>query len=84
MNHLRDMKPSRLALIGLGCWILLGDLPVAIASESFQAGFATTDTTPPVGWRCVGNYSELVSTGVHDPLFAKAMVLSQGETRMVK
>jgi len=27
-----------------------------------------------------GNYNELVSTGVHDPLFAKAMVLSQGQT----
>lgn len=74
------MKLSRLARIGLGCWILLGGLPWATASESFQAGFATTDITPPVGWRRAGNYNELVSTGVHDPLFAKAMVLSQGTT----
>jgi hypothetical protein len=74
------MKLSRLALIGLGCWIVLGGLPVALASDGFHAGFATTDITPPVGWRRAGNYNELVSTGVHDPLFAKAMVLSQGKT----
>jgi len=33
-----------------------------------------------VGWRRAGGYSEFISTGVHDPLFAKAMVLSQGGT----
>lgn len=45
----------------------------------FSAGFAVADITPPVGWRRAGGYSEVVSTGVRDPLLAKAMVLSQGE-----
>ena len=74
------MKLSWLARIGLGCWVALGGLSAALASDSFQVGFATADITPPIGWRRAGNYSELVSTGVHDPLFAKAVVLSQGDT----
>jgi hypothetical protein len=55
-------------------------LRLAAPAVDFQAGFATADITPPTGWRRAGNYTELVSTGVHDPLVAKAMVLSQGET----
>ena len=54
--------------------------PAVFAADGFNAGFATTDITPPVGWRRAGNYTEFISTGVHDPLFAKAMVLSQGKT----
>jgi hypothetical protein len=49
-------------------------------AQEFQAGFATADITPPFGWRRAGSYTELISTGVHDPLFAKAMVISQGDT----
>ncbi|MHC1767139.1 MAG: neutral/alkaline non-lysosomal ceramidase N-terminal domain-containing protein [Verrucomicrobiia bacterium] len=51
-----------------------------MAADDFQAAFAVTDITPPIGWRRAGGYTELVSTGVHDPLFAKAIVLSQGTT----
>ena len=51
-----------------------------IRAEDFQAGFATADITPPTGWRRAGNYTEVVSSGVHDPLWSKAMVLSQGDT----
>jgi hypothetical protein len=43
-----------------------------------MAGFASVEITPPVGWRRAGGYSEFLSTGIHDPLLAKAMVLSQG------
>ena len=54
--------------------------PAVFAADGFSAGFATTDITPPVGWRRAGNYTEFISTGIHDPLLAKAMVLSQGKT----
>ena len=57
------------------CWTILS-LPAA----EFRAGFATTDITPPSGWRRAGSYTELISSGVHDPLMAKALVLTQGET----
>ena len=48
--------------------------------SEFQAGFATADITPPVGWRRAGGYHEVVSAAGGDPLCAKAMVLSQGGT----
>ncbi|MDX1961531.1 MAG: hypothetical protein SFX18_00170 [Pirellulales bacterium] len=53
------------------------------SAAEFQAGFATADITPPVGWRRAGNYTELISTGVTDPLYAKVLVLAQGKTKIV-
>ena len=66
---------SLLALI-----VMALSAPAVFAEDGFNAGFATTDITPPVGWRRAGGYTEFTSTGVQDPLFAKAMVLSQGKT----
>ena len=74
------MKLTFLFLVRLGCWFAATPLLPAMATDAFQAGFATADITPPIGWRRAGGYTELVSTGVHDPLFAKAIVLSQGTT----
>src|SRR5688500_9584378 len=53
----------------------------APAAEPLEAGFATVDITPPIGYRMSGYFSERPSTGVRDPLLAKAIVLRQGETR---
>lgn len=67
-------------------WTLPGFLLVGLLAtpglraQDFEAGFATAHITPPTGWRRAGGYTEVVSTGVHDPLLAKAMVLSQGKT----
>jgi hypothetical protein len=57
-------------------------LATGLVAADFQAGLATADITPPVGWRRAGNYTEFVSTGVHDPLFAKALVLAQDGTTL--
>jgi hypothetical protein len=57
-----------------------------VSSEShaeelpWRVGVAVVDITPPVGWRRAGGYTEVISTGVHDPLVAKALVISQGDT----
>lgn len=64
-------------------WVLGGVILVAEGSAlaaDFQVGFATAEITPPVGWRRAGSYAEAISAGVKDPLLAKAMVVSQGET----
>ncbi|MSU21091.1 MAG: hypothetical protein EXS30_06820 [Pedosphaera sp.] len=50
-----------------------------LAAE-FRVGFAAADITPPVGWRRAGSYTEVISTGVHDPLMTKAMVVEDGTT----
>lgn len=46
-------------------------------AETVRVGFAEADITPPAGYRKGGGYSEVISTGVADPLMAKAMVLEQ-------
>lgn len=47
-----------------------------------MAGVAETDITPPIGFRMAGYFDERLSTGVHDPLKAKAIVLEQGGERV--
>lgn len=51
------------------------------AAASFEMGAAETDITPPVGFRMAGYFDERLSTGIHDPLHAKAIVLQQGPER---
>jgi neutral ceramidase len=51
-------------------------------SLPLQAGLAEIEITPPVGYRMDGYFSERLSTGVKDPLKAKALVLQQGNTKI--
>ncbi len=50
-----------------------------VAGAEFQAGVAVVDITPPIPWRMSGYFYERVSTGVKDPLQAKAVVFQQGD-----
>ena len=52
-----------------------------IAKPPLQAGFAEVEITPPIGYRMDGYFTERLSTGVKDPLMAKALVFQQGETK---
>ena len=61
-------------------WFLLLFLAASTSAAEFRVGFASADITPPVGWRRAGNYTELISTGVNDPLMTKAMVVQEGAT----
>jgi len=47
-----------------------------------SAGVAEVDITPPIGNRMAGYFDERISTGTHDPLHAKALVLRQGRTEV--
>jgi neutral ceramidase len=48
-----------------------------------QAGTAKTDITPPVGIELTGFISRhQPSIGIHDPLYAKAVVLDDGTTKL--
>jgi neutral ceramidase len=49
--------------------------------KGLEVGLAVREITPPVGYRLAGYYYERLSTGVHDPLYAKAIVFKQGSTR---
>ena len=58
-------------------------LTAAPAGAQLRVGVATADVTPPPGVRMYGYGArgENLSTGVHDPLYAKAIVLSDGQRR---
>lgn len=43
-----------------------------------QGAMGIVNITPPVGGRLAGHFYEILSTGVHDSLWAKSMVLEQG------
>jgi hypothetical protein len=65
----------------LGLLAALGFIGPARADEPLRAGVAAADITPPVGWRLAGNFGDDRSTGVNDPLKAKALVFGQGSER---
>ncbi|MDI9585443.1 MAG: neutral/alkaline non-lysosomal ceramidase N-terminal domain-containing protein, partial [Acidobacteriota bacterium] len=49
-----------------------------------QAGIATVDITPPVGtWLAGFAGRHKGSEGIHDPLRARALVLDDGDTRLL-
>jgi neutral ceramidase len=75
------MKTFRLLCLSL----LFAFVSLGAPSENsapLQVGVAETDITPPVGYRMAGYFDERFSTGVHDPLKAKAIVLQQGNEKI--
>ena len=59
-------------------------LAVRASGAELRAGAAKTDITPPLGGRMYGYGARGANTssGVHDPLYAKAMVLTDGKTKL--
>ncbi len=90
MNRLADRREFLLhtSAVGLGC---LGGLPAAVAravepieGSSLRAGTACVDITPkefPV--LVCGSFYSRSASAVHDPLFARCLVLDNGATRLV-
>src|SRR5262249_35526468 len=80
-DQIPEVSPMRTFRLGL-LLALAASLPIPAhpaRAAAFRAGFATADITPPAGWRRAGGFKEAVSTGVHDPLLTKALVLAQGD-----
>jgi neutral ceramidase len=50
--------------------------------EPIAVGVAVVDITPPVPYRMCGYFYERPSTGTHDPLLAKAIVLRQKDQQV--
>ncbi len=49
------------------------------AADQLQAGVAFVDITAPIPFRMHGYFYERLSTGIKDPLLARAIVLQQGK-----
>lgn len=65
-------------------WVLLGISNPAMASKPFRVGVAVQNITPtrPTPMWGYGARHAALSTGVRDPLFAKAIVLEVGSTKL--
>jgi hypothetical protein len=50
-----------------------------VAGDEMRAGVGIADITPPIPFRMSGYFNERLSTGVTDPLHAKAIVFQQGD-----
>jgi hypothetical protein len=72
--------PFRLALCL--CLAFAAGMPRASADDDLSAGAALVDITPPVPYRMSGYFNERVSTGIKDPLYAKALFLKQGDVEV--
>ncbi len=76
------MKLRMIALLAAAVCLSLPNAKVAIAAGDLQAGMAAVDITPPVPYRMCGYFNERLSTGIHDPLQAKAIVLREGDRQL--
>lgn len=80
-------KLSCLTTLGL-CFVLYGPPCMDAIGQEIESttplhvGFAATEITPRAMTPMAGYYHKRLSAGTHDPLLAKAMVLSDGETRV--
>ncbi len=70
----------RLAPYILLLFCLANTLPAH--AQTFQAGAATSNITPPLGMDIIGGFSPSPSTHVHDELHARCLVLDDGKTRL--
>jgi hypothetical protein len=52
------------------------------AKREFRAGADRADITPPLGILIVGSFNPTPATHIHDPLFARTLVLDDGTTRL--
>src|SRR5438093_13534521 len=65
----------------LAILIWLAGAPVG--AQTFRAGAATSNITPPLGSPIVGGFAPFPATHVHDELHARCLVLDDGATRLV-
>src|SRR5205823_11372319 len=71
----------RLAFASL---VVIALAPAAVPAAPLRAGAARVEITPPTGYPMwgYGARHDAPSTGVHDPLYARAAVLEVGKDRI--
>jgi hypothetical protein len=65
--------------IALFLAVILSTFSAAKGADELKAGVAFVDITAPIPFRMHGYFYERLSTGIKDPLYARAIVLQQGK-----
>jgi neutral ceramidase len=71
---------TRVALCCVG--LVLCSPAFANQESSFRAGAATSNITPMLGGAIVGGFSPLPSKQIHDELYARCIVMDDGQTKI--
>ena len=69
-------------LLAVAASLVISSLSVAAEDSPerlLRAGAANTDITPPLGETIVGGFAPFPATAVHDKLYARCLVLDNGE-----
>ena len=74
--------PRIILAIAFACFVTSCSTTKPAHDKQLLAGLTEIEITPPVGFRMAGYYDERFSTGIHDPLKAKALVLQQGSEKI--
>ena len=75
-------KNSSIALFFTILFCSLSFVPLRAQHQIFQAGASKIDITPTLGTKIYGNWVQPSATHIHDPLYAKALVLDDGNTKI--
>lgn len=83
MMSMRNNAQRTYTLASLAWLILLVASVSASGAETpvLKVGVAQVEITPPLGFPMAGYYHERLATGQKDPLWAKAVVIQQGDTQ---
>jgi len=76
------MKSSKRSFILTLMIIITMELSLSSIAQ-IRVGVGKTDITPPLGTPLEGYYIERLATNVHDPLYARAMVVADGTNTLV-
>ncbi len=83
----RHLTPFRRGfLLGLAFFFLSFATNTAVEGQTkkvFRAGAAKSNITPPIGNPIVGGFRPYPSTHVHDDLYARCLVLDDGDSKLV-
>src|SRR5262245_61548020 len=78
-----EALPMIRCILSLALFILSVICCLAAAdAQTFKAGAATSNITPPLGMDIIGGFNPQPSTYVHDELHARCLVLDDGKTRL--
>jgi len=80
------MRHLKIALLAFACsWnIAFADTDTAVSVDRvFRAGAAASNITPPLDQPIVGGWHASPATDIHDELYARCLVLDDGETKLV-